>query len=118
MDLREKIKRERDEYQDLLAWAHAQHPAAADPVKELNKWLEAEGFVDETDRAEAEELSQDYASVHELLEGDRIDPGEANRLLDVLDVRSKARTMRIAERMAERWGVDVKNLIPDEDGEK
>jgi chromosome segregation ATPase len=118
MDLKQKIKRERDEYQDRLAWAHTRHPDAADPVEEIFRELEAAGVYGETEREEAADLQWEYASVHERINSDKIDPEEARRMLNALDVRAREIKMRLAERMADILGVDVKELVPDEDDEK
>jgi hypothetical protein len=45
VDLKEKLKRERDELQELLAWAHTMFPNAIDPVEEITKILVAEGSM-------------------------------------------------------------------------
>jgi hypothetical protein len=118
MDLREKIKRGQDDLADLLARAHIRHPGAADPVKQCVKELEAEGIYGETERSESEELSQDYASVYELLKNDKIDPEKALELIDVLDARSEALALRLAERMADEFGGDVKDYLIDRGDEK
>jgi hypothetical protein len=116
MDLKTKIKRGRDEQQDMLARAHTMVPDATDPLEEIKKMLEAEGIYDESDRAESKEIEQDYASVFKLIEDDKIDTDEALHLVDVLDARTKAFKMKMAEKVADRLDVDVKDfLLPDDD---
>jgi uncharacterized membrane protein YcjF (UPF0283 family) len=118
MDLKQKIKRERDECQDMLAWAHTRNPDAANPVEEILRELEAAGVYGEPEREEASDLQWEYASVHERINTNKIDPEEARRLLGALDVRARKIKMRLAKRMADILGVDVKEPIPDEDDEK
>jgi hypothetical protein len=118
MDLKEKLKRERDELQELLAWAHTMFPDAMDPVEEITKILVAEGIYDETDRVEAGDLKQDYGSINGLIEAGKIESDQAQQLLDLLDIRSKALMARIGERMAETFGTDPNVFITAEDDEE
>jgi hypothetical protein len=118
MDLKEKIKRERDELQELLAWAHTMFPDAIDPVEEITQILLAEGIYDEIDRVEARDLKQDYGSINALIEAGKIESDQAQQLLDLLDVRSKALMTRIGERMADTFGTDPNVFITSEDDEE
>jgi hypothetical protein len=118
MDMKQKIKRERDEYQDMLAWAHTRYPNAANPVGEIFRELEAAGVYGETEREEASDLQWEYASVHERINNNKIDSEEARRLLSALDIRAREIKKRLAERMADILGVEVTELVPDEDDEK
>jgi hypothetical protein len=117
MDLKEKLKQERDELQELLAWAHTMFPDAIDPVEEITKILVAEGIYDETDRVEVGDLRQDYGSINRLIEAGKIESDQAQQLLNLLDVRSKALLMRIGERMADTFGIDPNAFITVEDDE-
>lgn len=118
MDLKEKLKRERDELQELLAWAHTMFPDAVDPVEEITKILVAEGIYDEVDRVTARDLKQDYGSINELIEAGKIESDQAQQLLYFLDVRSKALITRIGERMADTFGTDPNVFITAEDDEE
>jgi hypothetical protein len=118
VDLKQKIRRGGDEQQDLLAQAHTMFPDAADPIEEIEKGLEVEGIYDDRDHAESEEIEQDYASVNRLIENEKIGADEALRLLDVLDARTKAFKMKMAEKVADRLDVDVKDVFPHEDDER
>jgi hypothetical protein len=118
MDLKEKLKRERDELQELLAWAHTMFPDAIDPVEEITQILVAEGIYDEVDRVAARDLKQDYGSINGLIEAGKIESDQAQQLLDMLDVRSKALMTRIGERMADTFGTDPAVFITAEDDEE
>jgi hypothetical protein len=118
MDLKEKLKREQDELQELLAWAHTMFPDAMDPVEEIIQILVAEGIYDEIDRVAARDLKQDYGSINGLIEAGKIESDQAQQLLDLLDVRSKALMTRIGERMADTFGIDPNGLITAEDDEE
>jgi hypothetical protein len=118
MDLKARIKREGDELQDLLAWAHTMFPDAKDPLEEITKMLVTEGIYDETDRIESRELKQDYGSINGLIEAGKIGPDQAQHLLDLLDVRSKALIARIKERMTDTLGSEPNAFISVEDDEE
>jgi hypothetical protein len=118
MDLKEKLKRERDELQELLAWAHTMFPNAIDPVEEITTILVAEGIYDEVDRVTARDLKQDYGSINGLIEAGKIESEQAQQLLYLLDVRSKALMTRIGERMADTFGTDPNVFITAEDDEE
>jgi hypothetical protein len=118
MNPKERMKRGKDDLADMLARAHTMHPGAADPFQEIFKELEAEGIYGETELRESEEIGQDRASAYDLLKSGKIDPEEANRLSDVIDARQEAFKLRLAERLADKFGGDAKEYLNDADDEK
>ena len=118
MDPKETIKRGKDDLADTLARAHTIYPDAADPFQEIFKELEAEGIYGESELRESEEIGQGRASVYNLLENGKIEPEEANRLSDMLDARQEAFKLRLAERLADKFGGDAKDYPTDADDEK
>jgi len=98
MDVKEKIKRGKDDLADVLARAHQMYPDAGEPFQEVVEELEAEDLYGEAERAEEEAITQDCESAYELL-SEKIDEEEANCLSDALEARQKAFIRRLAERM-------------------
>jgi uncharacterized membrane protein YcjF (UPF0283 family) len=63
--------------------------------------------IREPEREEASDLQWEYASVHERINTNKIDPEEARRLLSALDVRARKIKMRLAKRMADILGCSL-----------
>ena len=116
MDVKEKLKRERDELQGLPLGRTACSPT---PLIRLNKSPQSRRQGSTMKRSRGGPRSEARLWIHNgLIVKGKIQSDQAQQLLYLLDVRSKALMKRIGERMADTFGTDPNVLITAGDDEE
>jgi hypothetical protein len=108
MDLREKLRREKEGFLEHLAWernmASKRFPEAPDPMEALFDHFEMVGICDAEFRASHDAFRADYLSIFDLLEANKITPEQAEQMIGPLVERDKKLGQRFIQNLADYYG--------------